>query len=563
MARYTVFLETSNDGTTIAHPPDLPGCTIRAANRAQALAGLPQAIARHLAWLRRHGEVAPPADEPIDIAVSGESSGYGPFAPGDMAALLPGEATPITPEEMEPFFRLLHYSRADLLNLIQGLPDDLLDWQPDPSSWSIRRVLRHIGNAEEWYVSRIAAPETLPAEWQDDEHMPVGEFLDMERRTALDRLRRSSEAERGQVFHPTHWTDHPEEPWTARKVLRRFLEHEREHTEQVRQVLAARRQFLLAGLAAARGELLAQLVSLDEDILATVPVGGGWTVKEILAHLAGWDRWLRRELGRKVAGEEPDTSALRDFDAFNAVNVAAWKERPLDEVVAEVTAARNEWVTWMLQLPEEEFFRSRPMGRWDWCLPNWIEVFQHHDSDEHTPALRSWRESQPRSHRGPRSVLQAALAGRREELLAAAALVPPDRRDTLPVCGVWTLQDVLGHIADWENYAVAGLRDMAAGRQPAVPLVADEEAWNQEHAAARRGQTWETVWADFQDARAQLMDLLARMSPADLERPFPGIWEAETRPYTWFLVALEHDGEHAHDIREAMGIPNRSHRQTS
>lgn len=41
------------------------------------------------------------------------------------------------------------------------------------------------------------------------------------------------------VFYPTRWTSHPDEPWTARKALRRFLEHEWEHTGQVREILNA------------------------------------------------------------------------------------------------------------------------------------------------------------------------------------------------------------------------------------------------------------------------------------------------------------------------------------
>ncbi len=31
----------------------------------------------------------------------------------------------------------------------------------------------HIGNAEEWYVSRLVPAETLPAEWAHDDTMPI------------------------------------------------------------------------------------------------------------------------------------------------------------------------------------------------------------------------------------------------------------------------------------------------------------------------------------------------------------------------------------------------------
>ena len=551
MARYATYLEISDDGLTMAHVLSLAGCTVRAPSREEALQRLPGAIRDYLAWLRRHGEAAPTETEPIEIAVVEESTGLGPFTPGDTAALFAPDRDPITPEEMEHHFRLMADSRADLLALVEDLPDELLDWRPDPQSYTIRRVLRHIGNAEEWYVSRLVSPETLPAEWEDDEGLPILEFLEMERRTALDRLRRLSETERSEVFYPQQWTDHPEERWTARKALRRFLEHEREHVGQAREILSMHRRHLLAGLAAARGELVAQLVSLDERTLAEVPACGDWTVKDTLAHIAAWDRWSLRELGRMVDGEDPDTSAVRDINGFNAANVAAWKKKALGEVVAEMHEARAAWVAWMESLPEEEFFRRRRRARSDWGLPKWVEVFRGHD-EEHASHLAEWRETQEKRPGGPKHVLLAALAARRAELLAASALVPADRRTSLPVCGHWTLRDVVGHIADWESWTVEGLGHMAAGRAPQVPYVEDEEAWNQEHARARRDQPLEAAWADFQAARQALLEILEGMDQVALEQAFPGVWDAETTPYAWALVSLAHDAEHARDITEVL-----------
>ena len=236
MSRYPIYLEVT-DSLCMAHILDLPGCTLRAPSRTETLARLPAAILDHLAWLRRHGEPIPPADDPVEIEVAGESHGFGPFDPDDTAALFPPDRVPLTPAEMEAYFRLMAHARADLLSLVEPLPDDLLDRQPDPDSWAIRRILRHIGNAEEWYVSRLVPPDTLPPEWEHDDELPVFEFLAMERRTAIDRLRRLTAEELAVVVYPTCWTNHPDEPWTARKSFRRAVEHEREHTGQIQEML--------------------------------------------------------------------------------------------------------------------------------------------------------------------------------------------------------------------------------------------------------------------------------------------------------------------------------------
>jgi predicted RNase H-like HicB family nuclease/uncharacterized damage-inducible protein DinB len=240
MGYHTAYLEVGEDGRCLAHVLDLPGCVVRASTRDEAVRRLPAAIQEYYSWLRQHGNSAPDPGDPVQVEVAGESAGFGPFDPGDAAALFPQDREPVTWEAMEQIFHLMAISRSDLLALVQHLSDDLLDWQPNAESFSIRRLLRHVGNAEEWYVSRLVPPDTLPAEWEEDEALPIFEFLEMERRTALTRLRQLSSEERAGVFYPAAWTAHPDEPWTARKVLRRILEHEREHTEQVREILAAR-----------------------------------------------------------------------------------------------------------------------------------------------------------------------------------------------------------------------------------------------------------------------------------------------------------------------------------
>jgi hypothetical protein len=164
---------------------------------------------------------------------------------GDKAALFGPDREPLSRSELETCLRYAGYSRADLLALTHRLPDAVLDWRPGPDdphaheAMTIREILRHVGNAEEWFVSRLVHPDRLPVQWQDDAEMPILLFLEMERRTAMALLRELTDAEREDVTYPTWFTDHPDEPWTARKALRRLLEHEREHTRHIREILSS------------------------------------------------------------------------------------------------------------------------------------------------------------------------------------------------------------------------------------------------------------------------------------------------------------------------------------
>ena len=237
---YQAYIESDSEGNAMAHVLSLPGCFSQGTDRHKAIAALPKAVRCYNAWLQRHGRSAGRAQDAVEVAVVEEVVDVGPFAPGDAAALFRPEKEPISADEMEYRFLLMTYNRADLLELAADLQECILDFEVDSSSFTIREVLRHVGNVEEWYVSRLVDPDTLPSEWDGDDALPIFPFLEMERRTVVERLRRLTATERSKVSRPDRWTDHPEEQWTARKALRRLLEHEREHIGHVKEIIDAR-----------------------------------------------------------------------------------------------------------------------------------------------------------------------------------------------------------------------------------------------------------------------------------------------------------------------------------
>jgi len=313
---------------------------------------------------------------------------------------------------------------------------------------------------------------------------------------------------------------------------------------------ASQRRYLLARLAAERGALLEGLLGLEEPTLVARPVFDDWSVKEILAHIAAWDRWEERTMRSMVAGETPDFSAVQDFAVSNAAFVAPWRDRSLEEVLAELMAARSDWVAWLKSLPDEEFFRPRAYSGHAWTFSEVpLQVQWEHDA-EHAAQIARWREAgELKGRTGSPALLLAALEAAREELLAAAALVPAGERTSRAVCGDWTLKDLLGHVADWEWYGVAGLRQMAAGQPPDPEPIDTIQSWNEAHAEARRDQPWEMVWEDLHAARQAFLKVLEGMDQAAMAQPFPFAWGPRGTPYQWMAVFVRHDREHAHDLR--------------
>lgn len=127
-------------------------------------------------------------------------------------------------------------------------------------------------------------------------------------------------------------------------------------------------------------------------------------------------------------------------------------------------------------------------------------------------------------------------------LLAELGLDPRADADRA-VAGGWTLKDVLGHIACWEDWAAERLRARLEGR-PVEPIPQDYHPWveafNEREWQARRGRSPEEILQEWEEAHRKLLGTLERVrGPAALR----GDWR-------WLA---EHYQEHARDIAAEAG----------
>jgi predicted RNase H-like HicB family nuclease len=227
-------LEIGPDGTG-AFVPDCPGCWVFGRTPESALRKVTDAVFEWFEWLGRHGEQPYTKAHEIEV-VEGEilRVTYNPVEAGKPEPLFWSEILPISREDIRRTIQLMGYSRDDLMKLVSGLDGKVLDWQPPENPRTIRNCLRHIGIVEWWYITRldIDLPEELPED--------VFELLNSTRETALCNLQNLPEEKWRGIYQPRKYID-PEAVfcnlWTARKMLRRFVDHERLHARYVEKVL--------------------------------------------------------------------------------------------------------------------------------------------------------------------------------------------------------------------------------------------------------------------------------------------------------------------------------------
>ena len=562
MSTIDVYLELREDGQCIAHLLALPGCFVVGRDQAAAMAKLPDAVKAYAAWSAQHGEQNKFVSEPLDFAVAETVGSTGALHPDDQAALFAPEKAPLSQSELERFLRLAAYNRADLLAAIRGLSGTMRHWRPGPNRMSIEQILRHIARADRWYVSRLWAEAEVPADWfAPDDEIPTMRFLTGMRETAVSHLRRLSTTQRNRVFTPAFRTENPTEQWSARKVMRRFLEHEREHIEHIYDNLAQWRQQLHARIAAERAYFFMQLRSLSEDVLSTHPVSAGWTAKELLPHVAMWDAFHTGRLDLVKNGNLEDIEIINPqiMHERNEQALARFRQMPLMQAFATCLKERSGYLAMLARLTDHELQQVRrlPSGERTTAAV-WANRRWRHDA-AHADELVEWRATLPREllfGTGPKFILRAILHTARKSFLTLIPLIPKDERGRLPVCGVWTMKDLIGHLTDWEKVGVDGLQQLAVGKTPEfTEAITDFDAWNYRHAAARADQSWDDVWADFTGTRQTLLSLLEQVTDEDLKRPFIAPWGPQIHGYYLTVVWPVHEMEHAVDVRHALQLP--------
>jgi hypothetical protein len=149
----------------------------------------------------------------------------------------------------------------------------------------------------------------------------------------------------------------------------------------------------------------------------------------------------------------------------------------------------------------------------------------------------------------------AALRAAEIDLLMTFRLVPRDEVDSRALCGVWTLNELAGHLADWDRYFLYWL-GLLRGNAPQIMLWDDDgDLFNHALQMQRQGDRWEKTWVDFRTNRTDLHDAFAKVPTEDFIGQQPSNEHvAYPTIYHCAWSALEHYLDHAAGVRRALQL---------
>lgn len=157
----------------------------------------------------------------------------------------------------------------------------------------------------------------------------------------------------------------------------------------------ARRQMLAGELNDAREKLLDSFAGLSDEEMAMPGVAGDWSVRDILAHLAAWDRETTEMFRGMLQGERPPFLDLDEegIELFNHERHTAALGGTIAEAVSGLQSAREELVELLREVDNAKLFAPAPGDESaDLSIAACISATADHD-DEHAEMIEAWRAS--------------------------------------------------------------------------------------------------------------------------------------------------------------------------
>jgi len=153
---------------------------------------------------------------------------------------------------------------------------------------------------------------------------------------------------------------------------------------------------LLSGIHSEYALLEETLAGLSESQMVQPGVEGGWSVKDIIAHIAVWQQRMVGWVTEALQGEIPKTEeSVEQMHQWNQESYLANQDKLLDEVLADFRHWHQEALTLTEATSEEElcdpnryvWLKGRPL--WAMIVGDTRDHYQ-----EHRQNVAAWLENQ-------------------------------------------------------------------------------------------------------------------------------------------------------------------------
>ena len=145
---------------------------------------------------------------------------------------------------------------------------------------------------------------------------------------------------------------------------------------------------------AERDALENTLASLDESEMTDPTLEGGWSVKDVLAHIVDWEQRMTLWINESLDDEGPDLTSDWSDEILNKLNQEIYennKDREYQEVWDEFQLSYQQSWKAVKRLTDEDLFEPHRFA-WREGRPMWyiVEANMSGHYKEHNEAIKHW-----------------------------------------------------------------------------------------------------------------------------------------------------------------------------
>lgn len=254
------------------------------------------------------------------------------------------------------------------------------------------------------------------------------------------------------------------------------------------------------------------------------PIYQDWSIKDLLAHLSGWEEffidWYGCQKYGKTSSNFPTGVSWEDKGAINQLIFSRSESRKLEEVLEDFRSSHQRILALIDTLSENELIIPQFFS-WtgDSSLGDYLSsvTWQHYRWVK--GLIRSWSGTGGRRGIDKESILSRIQKERRrlEKNLASLS----DQQMVEPgVIGEWSVKDILAHLVDWEQrflgWYQAGLRGEIPHTSAPGLNWGELDKLNQLIYEQNKDRPLSSVLADFASSYVQVVETVKSIPAEDI-----------------------------------------------
>ena len=311
------------------------------------------------------------------------------------------------------------------------------------------------------------------------------------------------------------------------------------------------RQKLFEELVSARLELMRSLAFLTEDEATGMAVHASWCARDVISHIAARECTVLASVQHLVEDGVPRFWDPVDDREFNLRAIHRRQDFSLRDVVDELDGIRRQLLKITRRLSNQNLyarFESEATGD-SQSLAESLHNLLEHDY-LHAFAIWRWRADAGVLHRDD---FLGYLRAERNELLATLGGLYEEDMAAVPVCGHWTMRDVLAHILSWDEETLRTAQHWSEERPWQDGALYDDE-WNDEEVAKRADLDAVALADGLATCHRKLLLLFQELDDQALTAEARAPWGERMTLLSFFYEMAIHDRAHVPDLLKAHEI---------